>query len=111
MSDRNIYYRPEAFGATTVAHAWVEDLSYEYDEFAVWRVGDRFYWASDSGCSCPIPFEEVTLETAASGTAKDALIDLEAWVASRSTDHWSGPSPVNCESARNALTDLVKQGL
>lgn len=37
--------------------------SYEFDIFAVWRkVADGSLWyATDSGCSCPSPFESTTL--------------------------------------------------
>lgn len=34
-----------------------EDLSYEYDEFALIRLDGEFYLLETSGCSCPSPAE------------------------------------------------------
>lgn len=57
----NIYYDPENFGLEIVAS---EDrgYTYEFDMVVVWKnkQGDLF-WASDSGCSCPTPFEWASL--------------------------------------------------
>jgi hypothetical protein len=34
--------------------------SYEFDELCVWKNGEgNLFYAIDSGCSCPIPFEWV----------------------------------------------------
>ena len=70
------YYDPEHYGLSIVGVV-EEELSYEFDMFVIWTDGETYYWASDSGCSCPIPFEDTEL---IAGTARDALIDLEAWV-------------------------------
>lgn len=54
----NIYYSPEAHGLKLVAEI---DFSndYDFDKVVVWENerGERF-WAQDSGCSCPCPFED-----------------------------------------------------
>lgn len=35
-----------------------EDLSYEFNMLRVWKDKNNIlYWAKDSGCSCPAPFE------------------------------------------------------
>jgi hypothetical protein len=55
----SIYYDPEEFGL--VIHGVVEeDESYQFKIVVVWKdVYDPvYYWAADSGCSCPSPFEE-----------------------------------------------------
>ena len=54
--ENNILSNPESFGLTLVdcqdiAGAW------EFDMFAIWSKGKRLFWATDSGCSCPSPFE------------------------------------------------------
>lgn len=37
--------------------------SYEFDTTLVLKKNDgRFFWVHDSGCSCPIPFENVSCE-------------------------------------------------
>jgi hypothetical protein len=54
----NIYYNPESCGLEIFAE---EDIggSYEFDTLCVWREKKTgfLYWAQDSGCSCPTPFE------------------------------------------------------
>ena len=40
------------------------DLSYEFDMLCFWKVDSRMVFsASDSGCSCPIPFEDYDGDT------------------------------------------------
>lgn len=59
--DRNIYYSPEAFGLTVVGELNDPNASYSFDDFVVWQHTDgRLFYASDSGCSCPSPFEEIS---------------------------------------------------
>lgn len=53
----NPYYSPEEVGLTVVGE--VDDAgSYEFNTIVVWTDGEKLYWAHDSGCSCPTPFEE-----------------------------------------------------
>lgn len=58
----NVYYNPEKFGLTTVGELDYSSGSYEFDYTAVW-VDDQknLYYADDSGCSCPSPFEGLGL--------------------------------------------------
>lgn len=60
--DRNIYYHPETYGLEIVAEYDSAD-SYEYDTTVIFRDKEdgRLYYVSDSGCSCPTPFEDVRL--------------------------------------------------
>lgn len=69
------YYNPEKFGLTTIGEVQWDDDCYGFDLTVVWKHEDgSFYWASDSGCSCPSPFEDYTsLESLESGTKWDAL--------------------------------------
>ena len=63
--DMNIYYNPEKHGLTVVAEIEYSSECYEFDTRVVWKdTSGKLYTARDSGCSCPIPFEEVTLEEA-----------------------------------------------
>jgi hypothetical protein len=56
----NIYYNPEAYGLTIV-DSIDSGESYDFDMVAIWRdVDGNLYWATDSGCSCPTPFESYT---------------------------------------------------
>lgn len=56
----NVYYDPEEFGLTPVADV---DFGggYDFDLIVVWKnSNNQLFWASDSGCSCPTPFEDVS---------------------------------------------------
>jgi hypothetical protein len=57
----NIYSSPEKFGLRVVGEAEFSSGCYEFDTSVVWQdveTGD-LYVADDSGCSCPIPFEDI----------------------------------------------------
>lgn len=58
--DPNPYYDPADCGLDLVDTLEMPDLSYAFDYFCLWRDKDtgRYYYASDSGCSCPSPFED-----------------------------------------------------
>ena len=57
----NVYYDPEKFGLTTVGEIDAGG-GYDFDTFVLWRDNGtgRLWWAEDSGCSCPTPFEDVS---------------------------------------------------
>jgi hypothetical protein len=56
MSD--VYYNPEAYGLRIVAELDEPNLSYEFCMLVVWMdEHGEAYFAQDSGCSCPSPFE------------------------------------------------------
>ena len=55
--DQNIYNSPENFDAEVIAVLDESNLSYEFNMIVVWKKGPYLYWAQDSGCSCPVPFE------------------------------------------------------
>lgn len=76
----DVYYNPENFGLTTVGSVYWYDGSYEFDMTVVWKDAEgNFYWAHDSGCSCPSPFEDYTsLDMLEKGTAHEAAADLQA---------------------------------
>lgn len=54
----NIYYDPAKFGLEIVGEVeWIS--GYEFDKHVVWYqpATGRYLWGTDSGCSCPNPFE------------------------------------------------------
>ena len=56
-----VYYSPEDFDLTTIGEISWDDEPYAFDLTVVWKDKDgNLYWASDSGCSCPSPFEDFT---------------------------------------------------
>ncbi len=58
VSGDTVYYNPEQHGLVEIYECDVAD-SYEFDRFVVWfkPQTNELFWASDSGCSCPSPFE------------------------------------------------------
>ncbi len=75
----NFYYHPESDGLTTVGEVQWGEPCYDFDITAVWRDGDTFYWADDSGCSCPVPFEDLNPE----GLTKGSFHDMAAMLNDR----------------------------
>ncbi|MET9959315.1 hypothetical protein ABZ128_09535 [Streptomyces sp. NPDC006326] len=81
----NIYYSPEKFGLEELGEVDTAD-SYEFCKFVAWhRPADgAVFWSTDSGCSCPTPFEglesvdELERATDVAQFAKDA----RAWLRS-----------------------------
>lgn len=54
-----IYYSPDQLDLTQIAEIEWRDEPYEFDLTVLWQHEDgRFFIASDSGCSCPSPFED-----------------------------------------------------
>ena len=83
MSWQTVESDPEHFGLEHVATV-EESLGWEFDRFLMLR--DRtgeYLWASDSGCSCPVPFEDIGVNDMARGSAQDCLNDLKVWAESQ----------------------------
>lgn len=76
----NIYYNPEAYGLETVGEVEWGDGCYSFDLTVIWKDAEGvYYWESDSGCSCPTPFESFSsAQELESGTAHDAVAELQA---------------------------------
>jgi hypothetical protein len=53
----NVYYSPEYFDLSIVGTAELEEGCYSFYTLCVWKGASGFYLATDSGCSCPSPFE------------------------------------------------------
>lgn len=79
----DVYYQPEEFGLKPVGEIEPAGLSYEFDIFAVWKDEEgNYYWGTDSGCSCPSPFESFTsVEELSKGTKHDVISAAEEWKA------------------------------
>lgn len=74
----DVYMQPEHFGLETVGTVSWDDEPYQFDLTIVLRDRDgRLYWASDSGCSCPSPFEDFTsIEDLRTGTVYQLIQEL-----------------------------------
>lgn len=53
----NVYYNPEKYGLEIVMNVELSEPDYSFDYLVIWKGEDGFYLGTDSGCSCPIPFE------------------------------------------------------
>lgn len=57
----DLYNQPEKFGLTQIGCLDDPEASYSFDYLIVWKHEDgRVFYAEDSGCSCPSPFEDFT---------------------------------------------------
>ena len=56
----DVYSNPGKHGLEIIAEINDEDASYSFNDIVVWKhvASGAFYYAQDSGCSCPSPFEE-----------------------------------------------------
>lgn len=76
----NIYYTLEKWDLEIVAILDRENCSYEFDMFVVWKdKKNRLYYASDSGCSCPSPFENTGLADLVQATKSEVLAAADEW--------------------------------
>lgn len=55
-----LYYDPQEWGLEVVGELEFSDGCYQFDTLVVWKdkKNRKVYYAEDSGCSCPVPFEE-----------------------------------------------------
>lgn len=59
MTDAYLYYSPEKFGLRVVGELEDPMACYDFDTLVVWQHEDgRILWGVDSGCSCPVAFED-----------------------------------------------------
>lgn len=56
--DDNPYYNPEKHELEKVAEADLSEPNYSFDILVAWRDEKGYYLGTDSGCSCPTPFED-----------------------------------------------------
>jgi len=83
--DKNVYYDPQKFGLEIV-DTLEANLSYEFDMFVVWKdERNKLYWASDTGCSCPTPFDSYDLSTLNRGSRTAAVKAAREWATQNSS--------------------------
>lgn len=59
MYQNNVYYKPATHGLKLLGVIKLSEPDWSYDELAIFKSinTEHYYLATDSGCSCPIPFE------------------------------------------------------
>lgn len=53
----NVMYNPEAYGLEYVCEVELSEPDWSFDTLRVLKGKDGYYMGTDSGCSCPSPFE------------------------------------------------------
>ncbi|SRR6266498_856505 len=58
----DLYSQPEAFGLRVIGELNDPEACYSFRDLVVWQHEETgmIYYATDSGCSCPSPFEDFT---------------------------------------------------
>lgn len=74
----NVYYHPESVGLYIVMENDIAG-SYEFDMCVLWKhlATGRLFYAFDSGCSCPSPFENEFFENE-NGVIRTSLQEVTA---------------------------------
>ena len=100
----NIYYNPEKFGLTTVATIDYSSGSYEFDTRVVWKDKyGHFFTARDSGCSCPTPFEDYSLEN----ISRLDLNELQKEISDEIGEEYRQVSPDETQSFMRTVRESV----
>ena len=102
----NPYYSPASLGLETVYEIEEPNLSYEFNTFVLWRETSTgvLYWAQDSGCSCPTPFEGYTRLA-----SLNQLANTVQWVSfERALKEFPG-KPEDKQRMRDKASKIVKK--
>lgn len=103
----NIYYDPQKFGLTVVGEVDFAG-SYSFDTVAVWKDAQgRLVWTHDSGCSCPVPFEDRGLDSLETGTPAD----LQGFLEKQRDESAYVYDDEDRSRADSAITDLMAKVL
>lgn len=98
MFELNLYYSPEKSGLRPIGQLNDPDADYSFDMLVVWQHEDgRVLYGSDSGCSCPSPFEDQTVDdltevTRSSWGAFQQSVDLHCYTDTRHKINWDDNS-------------------
>jgi hypothetical protein len=97
------YYNPEKHGLEIVGECDWSSGSYEFDLAVIWRDKDgQLYYAEDSGCSCPSPFEGIrSIDDLEKVTAHQAI---ELLTARADDNDWA-----SCPDAHLNLIERLRQ--
>ena len=111
--DGTIYDNPEQLELKVFAEISNLALDYEFSMFVVWqdKRGNLFY-AEDSGCSCPSPFENITgveeLNTVIGADGLKAFFDaLTGWGKANSEDTYGDPCIVDTTKVRRKVREYM----
>lgn len=92
----DVYSSPEKHDLELVGEVQWDEPCWSFDLTVVWfeRYTGTFYWDSDSGCSCPSPFENVlSKDDLEKGTFHEAADALQARMQEQPEDTLSDEAP------------------
>jgi len=100
----DLYNQPEYFGLQFIGSLQWGEPEWDFDITAVLHDGeDKFYVISDSGCSCPSPFEGYTsLDKVKPKTKWDAIREL-----TESLQHFTEHSYKTEDEKNKAVIDVT----
>lgn len=105
MGRMTIYYSPEQYGLETIGSVEWDDEPYSFNMTAVWQDSDGLlYWADDQGCSCPSPFEGMTIADLNTGTKYDLALYLDSRREDRASYGYS-----NLDNADAEIVELLSR--
>jgi hypothetical protein len=101
----DVYYQSDKFDLEIVAEVEWSAPCYDFDLTVVWVDKEgTYYWASDSGCSCPSPFEDYnSLDSLDRGTKWEAI----SYLTETMKTHYNGQSDYATQQVANAMQKLA----
>jgi hypothetical protein len=105
----NLYYSPEASNVDLIGTVQWGEASWDFDLTCVWRSKEdptKFYVASDSGCSCPSPFENIELSELKPMTKHQALAALVQRGIEEDDEDWGSGSSADAAALIEKLVML-----
>ncbi len=109
----NIYYSPEDYGLKVFVGVSNPALYYGFSMLVVWQDKDgTLFYAEDSGCSCPEPFESIVgigeLGTIVGADGLKAFFDaLTSWGTANTEDTYGDPCTVDITSVRRKVREYM----
>ena len=114
MTKINPYYSPEKLGLKIMTLE--DEPDYDFDILAVWATEDgRVFVETDSGCSCPSPFEALEAETqekVLAGMERVGSIEqLERTIAAWNSTDYSRRKPKASQAEVQEVLDFARKYL
>lgn len=110
MSWTDVYYTPEKFGLEIVGDVDYSSGAYEFALLVVWKdESGQLYYAEDSGCSCPSPFEGVGLRDLTKATKFEIVARVQERLAEeeRYGASWGGTPYEHTKTSAASLIEKL----
>lgn len=109
--DADCYYQPEKFGLKIVGEINDPQASYSFNDLVVWQHEDgRLFYAEDSGCSCPSPFETYNSIDDLTPITNETWAEFQTAVENHALPyHWRKDEPAPVDQGAADKTDLLRK--